>query len=143
MFPCVLDLVPLRGENPFDPHQSNKILLHVYLLGCFSKISDEHPHHFYMGVPFSPQSCNLIIVLTIHVHKLYILQKLLKIFTIPLFLGSSEAQFTHSTHACMKLVPFVVIFWKSGCLGNLVANEIVAHEHLSALKVSCLYNDVH
>ena len=44
----VFELVPLRGENEFEPHPQNAIL--DYLLGVLFKISDDHPCHFYMGV---------------------------------------------------------------------------------------------
>ena len=48
--PPVLELVPLRGKNEFEPHLQNEILV-PFRSGVIFKISDDHPHHFYMGVP--------------------------------------------------------------------------------------------
>ena len=35
-------------------HANKKKKKFWYLLGMFSKFSDEHPHHFYRGVPPPP-----------------------------------------------------------------------------------------
>ena len=43
----VSELVPLRGENEFEPHPQS----FWYLLGVLFKIVDDHPRHFYMGGP--------------------------------------------------------------------------------------------
>ena len=43
----VVELVPLKSKNPFEPHPSNKILVPFR---AFFKISDEHHCHFFMRV---------------------------------------------------------------------------------------------
>ena len=44
----VLELVPLRGENEFEPHPTSTFL--IPFIGVPFKMSDNHPRHFYMVV---------------------------------------------------------------------------------------------
>lgn len=41
----VVELVPLKGKNPFEPHPSKKILVPFR---AFLKISDEHPCNLFL-----------------------------------------------------------------------------------------------
>ena len=48
---CCCWTVPLRGGNEFGARPLTRFW---YLLGVFSKFSDQHPHHFHRGVPAPP-----------------------------------------------------------------------------------------
>ena len=52
------DLVPLTGVNCSDHTHKTEFW---YLLGVLLKNSDDHPHHFYMGVPPFPGYINVIV----------------------------------------------------------------------------------
>ena len=52
----VVELVPPRAENEFAHAHKTRFW---YLLEVFSKFSDEHPHHFYRGVPLPLPPGNL------------------------------------------------------------------------------------
>ena len=43
----VLELVPLSDENEFEPYQHPQ----NNILGVPFQIYNNHPHHFYIGVP--------------------------------------------------------------------------------------------
>ena len=47
-FTSCFSKVPLRIKIHFSHDYQTRFW---YLWGCFSKISDEHPHHFYLGDP--------------------------------------------------------------------------------------------
>ena len=51
-----VELVPPRGGNELARAHKTRFW---YLLEVFSKFSDEHPHHFYRGVPLPLPPGNL------------------------------------------------------------------------------------
>ena len=53
----VVELVPPRGGNELAHAHKTRF---GCLLGVFSKFSDEHPYHFYRGVPPFPREILLI-----------------------------------------------------------------------------------
>ena len=52
----VLEFVPLRGENKYEPCPQKRFW---YLLGVIFQNSDDHPRHLYMGVPPPWGFCSL------------------------------------------------------------------------------------